>query len=394
MTFAYFDCFSGISGDMTLGALVELGVPVEWLQQELRKLPLDEFGLNSKGVNRHGIHATQMEISFQESHHHRTYQTIQDLVQGSDLSSRVKETSLAMFDRVASAEAAVHQMPKQEVHFHEVGAMDAIIDIVGACLGLEYLGIERVTASPLPLGSGFVECAHGTLPVPAPATLEILKGLPVYAGPIAKEMVTPTGAAIIATIADTFEPMPVMRVDRIAYGAGTRELEAQPNLLRVVLGQCEACSKGVHSEKQVMVECNIDDMNPELFGYLMETLFSEGALDVFWEPIYMKKNRPGTLVRVLCEPDKRSLVVNRILSETTSLGVRYYDVQRTCLKRRMVHVETAWGRVQAKAVTDPNGVERIVPEHDACKAIATEKGIALRTVYEAVAQAAGSAVDQ
>ena len=394
MTTAYFDCFSGISGDMTLGALVGLGVPVEWFEQELRKLPLDDFDLKRKGVHRHGVQATLMEIDFEESHHHRTYKTIREMIEGCDLSSRVKNDSLAMFDRVATAEATVHQMPKEEVHFHEVGAMDAIIDIVGACLGLEYLDIHRVIASPLPLGSGFVKCEHGTLPVPAPATLEIVKGLPVYAGPIAKEMVTPTGAAIITTIADAFEPMPAMRVDRVAYGAGTRELKEQPNLLRVILGHSEACSQGFHSEKQVMVECNIDDMNPELFGYLMETLFADGALDVFWEPIYMKKNRPGTMVRVLCEPAKRSAVVNRILSETTSLGARYYEVHRTCLKRRMVEVETAWGRLQAKAVTDPNGVERVVPEYDVCRQVAKEQGIPLQSVYEAVAHAGRGSMAQ
>jgi uncharacterized protein (TIGR00299 family) protein len=385
MTSAYFDCFSGISGDMTLGALVGLGVPVEWMQTELERLPLDEFSLDCNGVDRHGIHAHLMEIRFEESHHHRHYQTIAEMIGESPFSSRVKETSLAMFDRVAAAEAAVHQMPKEKVHFHEVGAMDAIIDIVGTCLGLEYLDIDRVTASPLPLGSGFVQCLHGTLPVPAPATLEILKGLPVHAGNIAKEMVTPTGAAIISTIADAFETLPLMRVERVAYGAGTRELGDQPNLLRVILGQAETGTQGRHSEKQVMVECNIDDMNPEWFGYLMETLFDDGALDVFWEPIYMKKNRPGTLVRVLCGPDKRQAVVDRILTETTTIGVRFYEVQRSCLKRRAVEVETPWGRIAAKAVSGADGNERVVPEFDACKKVAQAHGVALRTVYEAVA---------
>jgi hypothetical protein len=310
------------------------------------------------------------------------------MIEQSPFSSRVKQTSLAMFDRVAAAEATIHQMPKEKVHFHEVGAMDAIIDIVGTCLGLEYLGIDRVTASPLPLGSGFVQCQHGTLPVPAPATLEILKGLPVYAGSAAQEIVTPTGAAIISTIADCFEPMPLMRVNRVAYGAGTRDLGGQPNLLRVILGDPESEAVGRHLEKQVMVECNIDDMNPEWFGYLMETLFEEGALDVFWEPIYMKKNRPGTMVRVLCDPVKRPAVVDRILAETTTIGVRFYEVQRTCLKRRAIEVETPWGRLKAKAVSDLDGSERIIPEFDACKKVAQANGIPLRAVYGAVANAA------
>ncbi|MEJ2157002.1 MAG: nickel pincer cofactor biosynthesis protein LarC [Desulfobacteraceae bacterium] len=282
MTTAYFDCFSGISGDMTLGALVGLGVPVEWIQKELEQLPLDEFSLNCGGVNRNGIHSNLMEIRFEESHHHRNYQTIAAMIEESSFTPWVKRTSLEMFDRVAAAEAAVHRMPKEKVHFHEVGAMDAIIDIVGTCLGLAYLNIDRVTASPLPLGSGFVECQHGTLPVPAPATLEILKGVPVRSGTIAKEMVTPTGAAIISTIADRFEPMPLMRVERIAYGAGTRDLGTQPNLLRVILGASEPEDDGRHLERQVMVECNIDDMNPEWFGYLMETLFDEKTGPAPW----------------------------------------------------------------------------------------------------------------
>lgn len=390
MTAAYFDCFSGISGDMTLGALVGLGVPVEWLQAELERLPLDEFSLGCNGVRRNGIHANLMEIRFQESHHHRHYHTIAAMIEESPFSSRVKRTSLAMFDRVAAAEATIHQMPKEKVHFHEVGAMDAIIDIVGTCLGLEYLDIDRVTASPLPLGSGFVQCQHGTLPVPAPATLEILRGLPVYAGNVTQEIVTPTGAAIISTIADCFEPMPLMRLDRVAYGAGTRDLGDQPNLLRVILGEPEAEAEDGHLEKQVMVECNIDDMNPEWFGYLMETLFDEGALDVFWEPIYMKKNRPATLVRVLCDPAKRPAVVDRILMETTTIGVRFYEVQRSCLKRRPVEVETPWGRLRAKAVAGVDGSERIIPEYDVCKKVAQTHGVALGVVYGAVANAAES----
>jgi uncharacterized protein (TIGR00299 family) protein len=387
MAVAYFDCFSGISGDMTLGALVGLGVPVEWLQQELEKLPLDEFSIESRGVNNHGIHATRIEMRFEESHHHRNYRSIQTLIHESPFSTGVKNNSLAIFDRIAEAEAAVHKMPKQEVHFHEVGAMDAIIDIVGACLGLEYLKIDQVSASALPLGSGFVECQHGTLPVPAPATVEILKGVPVYAGPVAQEMVTPTGAAIITALVDGFGPLPLMRMDRIAYGAGSRELEDRPNLLRIILGRPAGEMVDQALEKLVMVECNIDDMNPELFGYLMEKLFEEGALDVFWEPVYMKKNRPGTLVRVLCDPDKRTSVVNRILSETTTLGVRFYEVHRSCIKRKSVRVDTPWGSVEAKQVADTDGGRRIVPEYEACRRIARAHGIALRTVYEEVLNA-------
>jgi len=384
MTTAYFDCFSGISGDMILGALVSLGVPADWLQSELSRLPLDGFQLRSRGVSRHGIQAVHVEVVIQETHHHRTYRSIRELVDGCPLSAWVKSKSLEIFDRIATAEAAVHGIAKEEVHFHEVGSMDAIVDVVGACLGFEYLKIENVIASALPLGKGFVQCQHGTLPVPAPATLEILKGVPVHSGPVAQEMVTPTGAGIITAMASSFGAMPAMQIDGIGYGAGTRELEQQPNLLRVIIGRPVARPANLKVQELVMVECNIDDMNPELFGYLMEKLLADGALDVVWIPIYMKKNRPGTLVQVLCNPETKSRVVERILNETTSLGVRFYEVQRTCLDREAVRIATPWGEVDAKQVTGLDGRQRVVPEFEACRRIAEARGVALRTVYTAV----------
>lgn len=391
MKLAYFDCFSGISGDMVLGALTSLGVPLEWLKEELASLPVSGYTLTSEKVSRHGIQATQVGVHIEETHHHRTFRTISEFVDKCPLSEGVKRKSLAVFDRIATAEAAVHGIAKEDVHFHEVGSVDAIVDVVGACLCFEYLGIEKVVASPLPLGGGFVQCQHGTLPVPAPATLQIVKGIPVYAGSVEKEMVTPTGAAIIAEFASSFESLPTMHIDGVGYGAGTRELEIQPNLLRVIVGQPVASEPHGGFKKLVVVECNIDDMNPEWFGYLMEKLFDDGALDVYWVPVYMKKNRPGTMVQVLCDVDKRDQIAERILSESTTIGVRFHEVYRKCLARQVVEIETQWGKVTAKQVVGFDGAPRTIPEFDACRKIAQDEGIPLRKVYDAILLSAGEA---
>ena len=388
MSLAYFDCFSGISGDMTLGALVHLGVPVDWLKEQVHALPLHGFDIRSQAVSRHGIAAVQVAVLSEETHHHRDYQFIQSLIEKCPLSDRVKATSLAIFDRIAAAEARIHGCDKASVHFHEVGGVDAIVDIVGSCLGLEWLGVETVVASALPMGGGFVRCAHGVLPVPAPATVEILKGLPVYGNGIEKELVTPTGAAIVAGTARHFGPMPVMRVRQVGYGAGTTELESQPNLLRVMLGEVETAWQADGSQRLVMIETNIDDMNPEIFGYLMERLFEDGALDVFWVPVYMKKNRPGTMVQVLCEPQDRERIVGRILGETSSLGVRFYEVYRTVLERASVEMPSPFGPVRVKKIKGLAGGDRIVPEYEVCRSIARERQLPLQRVYAAIVKAA------
>ncbi|MCJ8503051.1 nickel pincer cofactor biosynthesis protein LarC [Desulfatitalea alkaliphila] len=392
---AYLDCFSGISGDMTLGALVHLGVPVGWLEEQLRGLPLADFALAAESVSRSGIKAMQVQVRITETHHHRGLADIESLIGGSDLSDGVKSRSLAVFHRLAEAEAAVHGCDKSTVHFHEVGAVDAIVDIVGTCLGLEYLGIQRLVVSPLPMGCGFVKCAHGVLPVPAPATLELLKGVPIYGDDAQMELVTPTGAAIATGLAEGFQTMPPMRMAAVGYGAGSRQTEGRPNLLRVVTGtpltvaeQDRVASRWEDAEPMVVVETCIDDMNPEIFGYLMERLFAEGALDVFWVPVQMKKNRPGTWVQVLCRPERRGAIVERLLSETTTLGVRFHEVQRTALARETVAVDSVFGKVMVKQVRGLEGTVRHVPEYEACRRIALEKGLPLRQVYEAVARTA------
>lgn len=386
MTRLFLDCFSGISGDMLLGAFVDLGVPVDWLKANVMRLPLSDFDIVAENMTTHGIQAVKVDVKSLDHRTHRHYGDIRALVADSPLAPQTKKTCLNIFERLAEAEAHIHGCSKEAVHFHEVGAVDAIVDIVGTSLCLQYLGVEQVVCSALPMGRGFVHCQHGVLPLPAPATMAILKGVPVYGSKQEKELVTPTGAAVVASIADRFDVMPGMRIDAVGYGAGTHELEGQPNLLRVVKGTAESASDGMVSEKLVMIETTIDDMNPELYGYLMEKLLAEGALDVIWIPVYMKKNRPGTLIHVLCPKEKRSAVVERILLETTSLGVRYHEVERSALARENVEIETEFGTMAAKQVRGVDGAVRIVPEYEACRRVAVSLNMPLRSVYESVAR--------
>ncbi|RJQ70866.1 MAG: nickel pincer cofactor biosynthesis protein LarC [Desulfobacteraceae bacterium] len=383
MTLAYFDCFSGISGDMTLGALVHLGVPLSRLQSSIAELPLEGFALQAHTVRRNGIEAIRVEVQTAPTQEHRTFAQIKTLIEKSPLPETVKTTSLAIFERLAEAEGKVHGCAKESVHFHEVGGLDAIVDIVGACLGLAHLGVETIIASPLPMGGGFVACAHGLLPVPAPAVVELLKGAPVYGGNLQEELVTPTGAAILAGTGAEFKAMPPLRIRRTGYGAGARERSGPPNLLRILIGD-PLTEPDVAPEKLVLVESCIDDMNPEIFSYIMETLFEDGALDVYWVPVQMKKNRPGTLVNVLCAPEHREAVVRRILTETTSLGVRFHDVRRTALVREIVEVASEYGKVQVKKVFGIDGGVRLVPEYEVCRGIARERNLPLHQVYAAI----------
>jgi len=385
---AYFDCFSGISGDMTLGALLDLGVPLKWLKEQLHRVPLADFDIIVSPVQRHGIHAASVQVDILDSKTSRNYSDIRSLIENSPLSESVRSTSLAIFNRLAEAEARIHHCPVDQVHFHEVGGVDAIVDIVGAALGLDYLGIKKIVASPVPLGKGFIACSHGNLPLPAPATLGILEGVPVYGADIPYELVTPTGAAIIRSLAQWFAPMPEMVIARIGYGAGQRDLEDRPNLLRIILAaepESAADLDGKLQEDQItIVETCIDDMNPELFGYLMERLFEDGALDVYWIPVYMKKNRPGTMLQVLCKIDRRETLIHRILIETTTLGVRYYPSRRRLLKRESVEVKTSFGVIVVKRIKDSQGNVRIIPEYEECRKIAIKKNIPLRVVYDTI----------
>jgi uncharacterized protein (TIGR00299 family) protein len=383
---AYFDCFSGISGDMTLGALIDLGAPVDWLQNELSRLPLDGFKLKATPVMRNGIRATFASVEIENAGHSRDYKKIKSLLEDCPLSDAVKFRSLGTFELLARAEAGIHGCALHEVHFHEVGGVDAIVDIVGSALCLEKLGIHKVISSRIPLGSGFVECQHGKLPVPAPATIEILKDAPVYGTKVAGELVTPTGAAIITSLAESFGPLPPMHVQKIGYGAGQREFPDRPNLLRIITGTPADSSERLQTDQVIILETCIDDMNPEFFGFIMERLYTDGALDVYWIPVYMKKNRPGTLIQVLCEEDGKDRLIQRLLSETTSLGVRYYRAARKLLAREQLTIQTSFGEIQVKRIKDPDGGLRLVPEYDVCREIALKRNLPLRVVYETIAK--------
>ena len=388
MTTAYFDCFSGISGNMTVGAFLDMGVPLKWLQNQLSGLSLDGFSLSEDTIFRHGIQACHFQVHGQGDPIHRHYGDIKLILEKSPLSSNTRQTSLAIFDQVANAESRIHGVEKAKVHFHEVGAIDSIVDIVGTALCLEYLGIDTIFSSKIPLGNGFVDCQHGTLPIPVPATMEILKDVPVYGTGITSELVTPTGAAIIKGLARDFIDMPLMTIEKIGYGAGSRNLPNRPNLLRVVTGQMHALSaentEKLLEDTVVLVETCVDDMNPEIFGYLMDRLFDDGALDVYWIPVFMKKNRPATLIQVVCNMDKRNPVINRILSETTSTGVRFQPIQRAKLMRETVTVSTAFGDVLMKKITAPDGKILLVPEYESCKKIALSHKITIKNDYEII----------
>lgn len=379
---AYFDCFSGISGDMTLGALLDLGVPLDWLKDQLHRVPLADVDISVNPVQRHGIQATSVSVASLSDQSSRNYADIRSLIEKSPLTDAVKSIGLRIFKRLAEAEARIHHCAVDQVHFHEVGGVDAIVDIVGTALGVDYLGIKQILSSPIPLGKGFIACSHGKLPVPAPATLDILEGVPVYGTDISHELVTPTGAAIIRSLAQRFEPMPEMVLDRIGYGAGHRDLEERPNALRIILAA--GVASDVPKDQISIIETSVDDMNPELCGYVMDRLFEDGALDVCWMPVYMKKNRPGIMLQVLCNYQHRDRLIDRVLMETTSIGVRYYETRRRLLRREQVEVQTSFGLIAVKRVQDPRGDSRLVPEYDVCRQIALKKNVPLRSVYDTI----------
>jgi hypothetical protein len=375
MKLLYFDCFSGISGDMTVAALLDLGLPEETLRGELRKLGLGNYSLEIIPGSRSGIAALGFEVRVgPEEEHHRHLSNIRKMIEGSSLDREVKDLSLAIFQRLAEAEARVHKRDVESVHFHEVGAVDSIVDIVGTAIGIHYFRPGLILSSELPMGRGFIQCQHGRLPLPAPATLEILKGYPVKSVDVEGELVTPTGAAIVSTLSSKAVPFPTMAVKGIGYGMGRKEFPDRPNLLRLVLGEG---SGDYPEDRAAILECNIDDMNPEFYDYLMERLFRSGALDVSLSPLMMKKNRPGTLLRVIAEEQDAERLSELILRESTTLGVRSYNVKRKKLSREIKEVETRYGKVRVKV----SGDLRFQPEYDDCRRIALEKGVPIHDVY-------------
>jgi pyridinium-3,5-bisthiocarboxylic acid mononucleotide nickel chelatase len=400
----YLDCFSGISGDMFLGLSLDLGVSLPALKRQLARLPLRGYSLSARRVARSGLWGTQAEVKIPstraDGHGHQTLRgfhshgdaththargerhrgiaEIRKIVQSGRLPEKVQSRALRAFETLVEAEARVHRVPARKIHLHEVGAVDAIVDIVGACLCLEALKVDRVICSPLPTGRGIIHCEHGTFPIPAPATVEILKGKPLYGGPFEGEMVTPTGASLAVTLADEFGPLPPLRVEKIGHGAGSRDPEDHPNLLRGILGMLD--EPAALLEKVIVIETTIDDLNPQVYGHLMERLFSIGALEVFYTPIQMKKNRPGTLVTIIVPEERFEQVGDVIFRETTTIGFRYQRMDRVELGREVHKVKTRFGPIRIKVSLFQGEIVQATPEYEDCRAAALKAEVPLRDV--------------
>ncbi len=383
---AYFECFSGASGNMILGALIDAGVAVETLRNELQKLNVSGFELVCTRVMRNGISATHVEVKTEETHAHRHLHHITKIIEQSSLAPIIKENAIRVFTRLAEAEASVHNTTPERIHFHEVGALDAIVDIVGAAIGLHLLGADAIYVSPFSLGTGFTTCAHGTIPVPAPATVELLKGKPVRQSDIEAELVTPTGAAILSTLGTHFGTPPLCQFDAVGYGAGTRELSI-PNVLRLNIGEL-ATHTPYDSDTVTVLETNIDDMNPQWFDYVFERVYAAGALEVFLTPALMKKNRPGNLLTVIMPAAVRDAVIEIVLRETTSIGVRWHETQRAKAQRDFRAVETSFGTISLKISRLGEQIVNVTPEYDDCRRAAEQSGVPLKQVYQAALEAA------
>lgn len=381
----YFDCFAGASGDMILGALVSAGVDPRALTDQLGLLNVSGWQIDFEPVDRSGISATHAKVKIPHEHVHRHLGDILKIIYESRLNQGVKDRAAKIFSKLAEAEARVHNLPVEKIHFHEVGALDAIIDVCGAAIGFELLRIEQFISSPLRVGFGMTDMAHGRFPIPPPAVAELLKGKPIYAGEFEGEYVTPTGAAIIATVCDRFETLPAMEISATGYGAGTRNPKGFPNALRVLIGETES-NHAAHDERLLMIETNIDDMSPQVFGHVMDRAFELGALDCYFTPVQMKKNRPGILLSILCRPIEREKFLEMLFAETTTIGARSYEVDRRALARETVRVRTKFGAIDVKVV-QANGDVKAMPEFEQCRALAESAGVALREVQEA-AQAA------
>ena len=382
---AYLDCSSGISGDMLLAALLDAGLEQHLLLGELRKVPLAGYEFRCTRVLRGGLTGTRVEIDVSQPQPERHLREIQQLLQGNALTEAVRTQALKMFERLAEVEGKLHGKPAAEIHFHEVGAVDAILDIVGACVGLELLEIGELTCSPLNVGGGQVEAAHGTLPVPAPATAELLKGAPIYSSGVEGELVTPTGAVIVATLASSFGPVPPIKVARIGYGAGSRNYPRHPNMARLFVGERAEVSNlepriPNAGEVVAVIEANVDDMSPQLYGYLVERALDAGALDITCTSIQMKKNRPGLEISVLCAPERAEGLAELLFEETTTIGLRIHEAGRLVLEREMVNVETPYGTVRVKVAKRAGQVMNVAPEYQDCQRLAAERSVPLKEV--------------
>jgi len=430
MRIAYLECFSGVSGDMFLGALVDAGVPAEVLEKTVaaldvgarleisrvvrsgisatkvdvwvageKDLPREEFWANQGAKHHDRLHdhphdhaqpprGSPSRAGAPAPHAHRGLVEIREIIRRAAISGTAKKTAITIFETLGTAEAKIHRVPVEEIHFHEVGAVDAIVDIVCAAVGAETLGVDEIVCSPLNVGGGTVQCAHGTFPVPAPATVELLKDAPVYSSGVQAELVTPTGAAIVKTLAKRFAAFPEMKIEKSGYGAGSREFPGLPNVVRLTVGQATAVlAAKTASETVTVLEASLDDLNPQVFGYVMDRLLNEGALDAFGMPLQMKKNRPGMLLTVLCRPEDASKLMQLIFTETTTLGVRRRDEVRQTLARRWENVGTPWGDVRIKIASMNGTVTNYAPEYEDCRRIAAEHRVPLKAVMQEAARA-------
>lgn len=379
----YFDCFSGLSGDMVLGALLDLGLEPDPLWQALERLGLTGYRVHSHKVSKHHISGTKVSFQVSGPQPHRTYRDIVALLDRAELPRGVAELSGRIFRTLAEAESRVHQQPLEQVHFHEIGAVDSILDIVGAAFALHTLKITQVYSSPLPMGKGLIACAHGLLPNPAPATALLLEGAPVYGTEIRAELVTPTGAAILKGLAACFEPLPPCTVEKVGYGAGDRDLPEQPNLLRLVLARPTLPLALGHTERVLVLETHLDDMLPEWYEHLMAALFQAGALDVAYFPLQMKKNRPGVGLTIIAPPALRENILTALFAESTTLGVRLGEMERVTVNRWEETIDTPYGPLQVK-VADIGGQRRVLPEYEACRTLARKHNLPLLEVYRLV----------
>ena len=381
MKIAYGDLIGGISGDMFVGAMLDLGLSLNRLKSELKKIPTIRYTLTVSKKTVHSIRATRFQVVCPEKQSARSWKQIRNLIAGSRLHPVIKETGIRIFASLAEAEGKIHGIAPEKVHFHEIGATDSIVDIMAAAVGSHELGIEAFHFSPVPLGRGVTRALHGALPLPGPATLELLKGLPVLGIDLASETVTPTGAAIVSTLGKSFGAQPEMKMEKIGYGAGQKDFPDRPNLFRLIIGTNAVPWK---QEEMVVIETNIDDMNPEFYDYVFDRLLAAGARDVFLSSIQMKKNRPGTLLRIIAEPKDRETLARIVLTETSTIGVRYYPVRRVILKRLSERLKTRYGTIKVKIAEEPDGTKRVAPEYDDLKRIAAAKKIPLKLLYDEV----------
>jgi pyridinium-3,5-bisthiocarboxylic acid mononucleotide nickel chelatase len=379
MKILYFDCFSGISGDMILGALFDAGLSIDAFLNELKKLPLKGYEIKISKTTKNSISGTAFRLTIDNDSGHRHLKEILDIVEKSDLNLKIKDKAKIIFMKLAEVESRIHKTPIEEVHFHELGGIDTIIDIVGALIGLDLLGVENIISSPIPLGKGLINTEHGLLPIPAPATIELLKNVPVYSNNIEGELVTPTGAVLISSLSDNFSDIPKIKISSIGYGAGKIDLPI-PNLLRVYIGEQII---NTTCENNLLIEANIDDMNPQIYEYVVDKLFQNGALDVFLTPIIMKKGRPGIIISIIASQFKEKELINILFKETTTIGYRKYYVEKTFLNREISELETKWGKVRVKVIKQ-DSILKYSPEYEDCKKIAIENKLPLKDVIESI----------